>query len=186
MRSNTRIRTAYSFARFSRVDICLDSETAHPAVLLLDDRKTMTYRSTKEPVADGDAKGTTPCVLGTEGFTQGRHYWEVKVQTTGGRGWAIGLARESLKGTKEIKIRPQEGIWAVGMVLGEYQACENPLTRLKLDPAPQRIRVYLDYEGQLAFYNAATMCHIFTFLTSFKEKVYPFFLTLDSQTRISL
>ncbi|XP_078508629.1 butyrophilin subfamily 2 member A2-like [Lissotriton helveticus] len=173
-------------AGFSRVDVCLDSVTAHQDLRLSDNGKTVTNKFAKQQAADRNAKGATPCVLGKDGFTQGRHYWEVNVQTTGGRGWAIGIARESVKCTKEIKLQPQEGIWAIGMVLTEYQAFENPLTRLKPDPAPQRIRVYLEHEGQLSFYNAVNMCHIFTFLPSFKEKVYPFFLTLDSQTRISL
>lgn len=181
-----QVKVAEGPARFSRVDIYLDSETAHQDLRLLDNGKTVTNKFAKRPTADGDAMGATPSVLGTNGFTQGRHYWEVNVQTTGGRGWAIGLAQESVKCTEEIKLWPQEGIWAVGMVLSEYQAFENPLIRLKPDPAPQKILVYLDYKGQLSFYNAVNMCHIFTFPASFIGKVYPFFLTLDSQTRISL
>ncbi|XP_078508625.1 butyrophilin subfamily 2 member A2-like isoform X2 [Lissotriton helveticus] len=177
-----KLKAAKGPARFSRVDICLDS--AHPDLRLSDNGKTVANTFSKQQAADRDAKGATPFVLGKDGFTQGRHYWEVKVPTTGSRGWAIGIARESVKCTKEIKLRPQDGIWAVGMVLTEYQAFENPLIPLKPDPAPQRIRVYLDYEGQLSFYNAANMCHIFTFLPKFKEKVYPFFLSLDPQTCI--
>ncbi|XP_026546375.1 E3 ubiquitin-protein ligase TRIM7-like [Notechis scutatus] len=60
------------------------------------------------------------CVLGSEGFTTGWHWWEVSVQgdynslVRGTAWWAIGVAKESVPRKGTFQLSPQEGIWAVG------------------------------------------------------------------------
>uniref|UniRef100_A0A8C0GWE4 Zinc finger protein RFP n=1 Tax=Chelonoidis abingdonii TaxID=106734 RepID=A0A8C0GWE4_CHEAB len=102
------------------------------------------------------------CVLGCEGFTSGRHCWEVEVGDGGF--WAVGVARESVGRKGEISRSPEGGIWAV-VCLGVYfQALTSPATPLPLSRAPSRIRVCLDCDrGQVTFIDAGDEAPIFTF-----------------------
>ncbi|NXP16136.1 TRI41 ligase, partial [Thinocorus orbignyianus] len=114
------------------------------------------------------------CVLGAEGFTSGRHYWEVEIG--GRRGWALGAARETA-GRKERSpgSHQKREIWCLGTNGKKYQALTaTEQTCLAPNERPRRFGVYLDYErGQLGFYNAESMSHIHTFNASFRERIFP-------------
>lgn len=115
---------------------------------------------------------TDPCVLSCEGYTSGRHAWEVEVWDKGC--WAVGVARESVRRKGHLIQNPEEGIWAVQRWVGQYQALTSPVTHLSLCKVPQMIWVSLDYEqGQVTFFSAGNEAPIFTFpLTSFAgEKI---------------
>ncbi|XP_074927792.1 butyrophilin subfamily 2 member A2-like, partial [Chelonoidis abingdonii] len=146
-------------------NVTLDPDTAHPELFLSEDRKSVRWADTWQDLPDNDnperfdIKG---CVLGCEGFTSGRHYWEVEVGV--GLLWAVGVARESVRRKGGISLSPEEGIWAVDQRQGQYQALTAPTTRLLLSRAPSRIRVCLDCErGQVTFTDAGNEAPIFTF-----------------------
>uniref|UniRef100_A0A8C3HMJ2 RING-type E3 ubiquitin transferase n=1 Tax=Chrysemys picta bellii TaxID=8478 RepID=A0A8C3HMJ2_CHRPI len=127
------------------------------------------------------------CVLGTEGFTSGRHCWEVEAGERGG--WAIGVARESLGRKGEITFNPEGGIWAMEYWEGQYWALTDPLTPLPLSRVPRRIWVYLDYkQGQVAFFNADNESLIFTFPpASFAgERIRPLFVVWETESQLRL
>ncbi|MGH0191521.1 UNVERIFIED_CONTAM: hypothetical protein FKN15_065018 [Acipenser sinensis] len=125
------------------------------------------------------------CVLGKEGFTSGRHYWELGVGEN--TFWRLGVSRESAPRKEEFSMTPQQGYWTVGWDgdedKDEFIALTDPRTPLPLSMKPQKLGVYLDYEeGWLSFYNVETRSHIYTFTDmEFKpnEKLYPFFWTWD-------
>ncbi|XP_072890989.1 zinc-binding protein A33-like [Hemitrygon akajei] len=71
----------------NQVSVTLDVETANPCLEVSEDRKSVRCTGTRRNLPDTGKRFTYwACVLGSEGFTSGRHYWEVEV--TGNRaGW---------------------------------------------------------------------------------------------------
>ncbi|MGH0169654.1 UNVERIFIED_CONTAM: hypothetical protein FKN15_057308 [Acipenser sinensis] len=128
------------------------------------------------------------CVVGREGFTSGRHYWQVQV--VGNTLWTLGVSRESAPRKGEFSLSSQQGYWTVWWSGGEFIALTAPRVPLPRSLKPQKLGVYLDYEeGQLSFYNVESRSHIYTFTDmefNPNEKLYPLFCTLDSETDLVL
>ncbi|XP_041090921.1 butyrophilin subfamily 1 member A1-like isoform X2 [Polyodon spathula] len=173
------------------VDVTLDPDTAHPKLILSHDGKQVRSREILQDLPDSSQRfDYWRCVLGREGFTSGRHYWQVQV----GRNtvWRLGVCRESAKRKGKISMSPQQGYWT--MCWDKYEvvftAVTDPETPLPLSVKPWTLGVYLDYEeGQLSFYNVETRFHIYTFTAmefSPSEKLYPLFHTEDSKTDLVL
>uniref|UniRef100_A0A670KBN4 Uncharacterized protein n=1 Tax=Podarcis muralis TaxID=64176 RepID=A0A670KBN4_PODMU len=165
------------------VNITLDTDTANPQIIISEDRKSARWDVTRTDVPHNPKRfKSSCCVLGCEGFTSGRHYWEVNVEDGGI--WAVGVARASVRRKIELKLTPEEGIWALQGDFGQYQALTTPVTPLSPLCTPRRIRVFLDYEReQVEFLNADTKDSVFIFLSaSFSgERVFPFFKVLLAQ-----
>ncbi|EMP26042.1 Butyrophilin subfamily 1 member A1, partial [Chelonia mydas] len=160
---------AVSFTRFSlppphspAVNVTLDPDTAHPQLVLSEDGKCVRRRDVWRVSDNPERFDTERWVLGCEGFTSGRHYWEVEVGDGGF--WAVGVARESVSRKGWIRISPEQGIWAVQQWGDQYQALTYPATTLPLTQVPRKIRIFLDCErGQVTFFNAGNEALIFTF-----------------------
>ncbi|XP_044912915.1 E3 ubiquitin-protein ligase TRIM41 isoform X6 [Leopardus geoffroyi] len=204
------------FCQAARVDLTLDPDTAHPALMLSPDRRGVRLAERRQEVADHSKRFSADCcVLGAQGFRSGRHYWEVEVG--GRRGWAVGAARESTHHKEKVGSggsslgsgdasssrhhhrrrrlhlpqQPllQREVWCVGTNGKRYQAqSSTEQTLLSPSEKPRRFGVYLDYEaGRLGFYNAETLAHVHTFSAAFLgERVFPFFRVLSKGTRIKL
>ncbi|XP_078527750.1 uncharacterized protein LOC144799973 isoform X2 [Lissotriton helveticus] len=158
--------------------VTLDPDTASKWLILSEDGRRMRYTEKAQTLPDNPKRFTaSACVLGREGFSLGRHYWEVQLLQKGG-GWRVGAARESVHRKGWVTPSPQEGIWAVeGRCDGQYQALTSPRSPLSICESPRKLGVYLDYEGgQLSMLNADTMEHLYTFTgVCFSEQVFPFF-----------
>ncbi|XP_065420169.1 E3 ubiquitin-protein ligase TRIM7-like isoform X2 [Chrysemys picta bellii] len=159
-------------------NVTLDPDTANPRLILSADRRSVRWGTWQNLPKKPERFDTELCVLGCEGFTSGRHYWEVEVELGGS--WAVGVAKESVSRKGGISLNPEQGIWAVQCWGDQYWALTSPRQRIPFPPgrAPRRIRVYLDYErGQVAFFDAGTGDPIFTFPpASFAgERIRPFF-----------
>uniref|UniRef100_A0A8C0H891 Zinc finger protein RFP-like n=1 Tax=Chelonoidis abingdonii TaxID=106734 RepID=A0A8C0H891_CHEAB len=123
--------------------VTLDPDTAHPNLVLSEDRKSVRWEDTEQDLPDNPERfDYWECVLGCEGFTSGRHCWEVEVG--GEEGWAVGVARESVGRKGGISHSPEGGIWAVERWGGQFRALTSPETPLPLSRVPSRIRVCLD------------------------------------------
>ncbi|XP_044840113.1 tripartite motif-containing protein 15-like [Mauremys mutica] len=147
-----------------QANVTLDPDTAHPRLILSKNRKSVRCGDTRQDLPNYPERFYTElCVLGCEGFTSGRHCWEVEVVDEGC--WAVGVARESVRRNGEISRSPEEGIWAVEQIwCDQFQALTDPKTPLPLSRAPSRIRVCLDCDrGQVTFINAGDEAPIFTF-----------------------
>ncbi|XP_067414467.1 zinc finger protein RFP-like [Emydura macquarii macquarii] len=144
-------------------NVTLDPDTAHPRLVLSADGKSVRWTGTRQDLPDNPERfDTVPCVLGCEGFTSGRHCWEVEVG--GGVYWAVGVARESVVRKGEISLSPEGGIWAVRWCEDQFRALTSPVTPLPLSRVPSRIRVCLDCDrGQVTFFDAGDQAPIFTF-----------------------
>ncbi|XP_078542232.1 E3 ubiquitin-protein ligase TRIM39-like [Lissotriton helveticus] len=161
-----------------KVTVTLDPDTAHPKLRLSETRRHARYTRSAQPLPDTPKRFTFyPCVLGSKGFTSGRHYWEVQLllqEEIGG--WAVGVAAESVERKEEITWSPEGGVWAVKRYY-EYCALTSPETPLSPCEEPRKLGVYLDYEaGRLSLYNADSMELLFTFpRATFTQKLFPIF-----------
>ncbi|XP_072894361.1 zinc-binding protein A33-like [Hemitrygon akajei] len=97
----------------NRVSVTMDVETAHPCLGVSEDRKSARWTRTRRNLPDTGKRFTDrTCVLGSEGFTSGRHYWEVEV--TGNRLWWLGVAAESVERKGWFSLSPETGFWVIG------------------------------------------------------------------------
>ncbi|XP_010872671.4 tripartite motif-containing protein 35 [Esox lucius] len=113
-------------------------------------------------------------LLGSEGFTSGRHAWEVEVGDKDD--WMLGVVKESVNRKGQISGCPEVGFWMISHSEGKYMAMTRPHTPLKLPGKMERVRVQLDYDcGRVDFSNPVNMTSIYTFNDFFSERMFPFF-----------
>ncbi|XP_058867962.1 butyrophilin subfamily 1 member A1-like [Acipenser ruthenus] len=173
----------------SAVDVNLDPDTANPELILSAEGKRVRWGETRQDLPDNPERfDYWCCVRGREGFTSGRHYWQVQVG--GNTFWILGVIRESAPRKGEISRTPQQGYWTVKQYGYPFTAVTDTETPLPQSLKPQKLGVYLDYEeGQLSFYNVETRSHIYTFTDmefNPNETLYPFFYTWDKTTDLVL
>ncbi len=159
------------------MDVTLDPDTAHPDLILSDDGKQVRCGDIRQKLPDKPERfNNYVIVLGKEGFSSGRFYFEVQVK--GKTKWDLGVARESINRKGKIRASPSDGCWSVILRNGdEYEACAGPSVSLSLRVKPQRVGVFVDYEeGLVSFYDVESSSHIYSFTAqSFTEKLYPYF-----------
>ncbi|XP_060782314.1 E3 ubiquitin-protein ligase TRIM39-like [Neoarius graeffei] len=159
------------------VDVTLDPDTACPVLILSDDGKQVTCGDTEQDLPDNPERfDICVSVLGKEGFSSGRFYYEVQVR--GKTKWDLGVTRESINRKGEITASPEDGYWSVRLRNEtEYEALDSPRVSLSLKQAPQKVGVFVDYEeGLISFYDTDAKSHIYSFTgQTFTEKLYPLF-----------
>ncbi|XP_062850593.1 E3 ubiquitin-protein ligase TRIM39-like isoform X3 [Trichomycterus rosablanca] len=159
------------------VDVILDPDTSHPKLILSDDGKQVTHGDQRQNLPDNPERfDYCVCVLGKEGFSSGRFYYEVQVK--GKTKWDSGVTRESSNRKGEITVSPENGYWSVFLRnKTEYEALDSPRVLLSLKQAPQKVGVFVDYEeGLVSFYDVENESHIYSFTgQSFTEKLCPYF-----------
>ncbi|XP_073786545.1 zgc:173581 isoform X2 [Danio rerio] len=152
------------------VDVTLDPDTAHPKLILSDDGKQVRCGDIRQELPDTPQRfDYCPCVLGKEGFSSGRFYYEVQVK--GKTDWDLGVARESINRKGKITLTPGNGFCTV------WLRKENECFSLSLKVKPQRVGVFVDYEeGLVSFYDVESSSHIYSFTDqTFTDKLYPYF-----------
>ncbi|XP_030055751.1 E3 ubiquitin-protein ligase TRIM39-like isoform X4 [Microcaecilia unicolor] len=165
------------FGRYT-VNVTLDPETAGPGLVLSEDGKSVRNGNATQNVPDTPQRfDFSPCVLGSEGFTSGRHYWEVEVGNL--KFCSLGVCKGSVKRKGGITLSPGEGFWTVGLWnKQEFWALTSPQTQLPLSEILRALGILLDYEaGKVSFYDAKNKSHLFTFTDTFTGKLRPFFRT---------
>ncbi|XP_074873214.1 butyrophilin subfamily 1 member A1-like isoform X2 [Carettochelys insculpta] len=162
-------------AQLYTVDVTLDPDTAHPRLIVSEDRKR---------VRDGDTRQDLPCnperfdpwlcVLGAEWLMGGRCYWEVEVGDK--PWWELGVCRESVSRKEGLTRSPGNGYWVVWLRDGGYKAGTSPLTPLPVSARPVRVGIFLHYEaGEVSFYNVTDRSPLFTFRDTFSGPLRPYF-----------
>ncbi|XP_019488728.1 PREDICTED: E3 ubiquitin-protein ligase TRIM38-like [Hipposideros armiger] len=159
-----------------QVNVTLDPETAHCALILSEDQRHVTWGSPQRDVHNSPRRFTAyPCVLGHEGFASGRHYFEVYVGE--GIQWELGVCMENVQRDIRTRLIPQSGFWAISLsTKASFSALTCPPTSLHLREQLLLVGVFLDYEaGVVSFYNMTSASHIFTFpRASFSGTLRPF------------
>uniref|UniRef100_A0A673CYI7 Zgc:194990 n=1 Tax=Sphaeramia orbicularis TaxID=375764 RepID=A0A673CYI7_9TELE len=160
-------------------DVTLDSESANPDLLISSDEKRMRCGLERRdvPCCSQRFSGWW-CAVAQEGYTSGRHYWEVDV---GERDWRLGVAKASAVRQGFRSLNTSTGYFTLRLERGtDLKALTVPATPLTQNLTPRRVGVYLDYEqGQLSFYNVEKRSHLFTYNEKFTEELYPVFGTVE-------
>ncbi|KAL6491208.1 hypothetical protein MHYP_G00015530 [Metynnis hypsauchen] len=159
------------------VDVTLDPDSAHSKLILSDDGKQVRLGDKRQNLPDKPERfDRCVCVLGKEGFSSGRFYYEVQV--SGKTEWDLGVTIESSNRKGEITLSPQNGYWSVWLRNEtKYEALDSPSVPLSLKQAPQKVGVFVDYEeGLVSFYDVESRSHIYSFTGQcFTEKLYSYF-----------
>uniref|UniRef100_A0A6Q2YD37 B30.2/SPRY domain-containing protein n=1 Tax=Esox lucius TaxID=8010 RepID=A0A6Q2YD37_ESOLU len=113
--------------------VTLDPDTAHTSLILPLDWKQVRLEDT--PRDDPERFQYFACVMGEDGFTLGRFYYEVQVK--GNTVWAVGVAYNSWN--EDSALDPENGFWMLIQISEEY---------------PTFVFLFVDYEeGQVSFYD---------------------------------
>ncbi|XP_056232700.1 nuclear factor 7, brain-like [Seriola aureovittata] len=153
--------------------VILDPNTASPWLHLSDDLTSVRHGDTKQQLPDNPERFTQyVTVLGSEGFSSGKHSWEVEVGDH--PDWIVGLTKESVDRKGECPASPEYGICCLSHDDDEYTNGDGETVPVK--KSLQRIRVQLDYDrGEVSFYDPEDTTHIYTHRDTFTEKLFPYF-----------
>ncbi|XP_022275276.2 E3 ubiquitin-protein ligase TRIM50 isoform X4 [Canis lupus baileyi] len=155
----------------------LDPATAHPLLELSKGNTVvqcglLAQRRASQP----ERFDYSTCVLANQGFSCGRHYWEVVVGNKSD--WRLGVIKGTASRKGKLSKSPENGMWLIGLKEGRvYEAFSCPRVPLPVAGHPHRIGVYLHYEqGELTFFDADRpddLRLLYTFQADFQGKLYP-------------
>ncbi|XP_061074462.1 E3 ubiquitin-protein ligase TRIM35-like [Conger conger] len=155
--------------------VTLDPNTAHPTLSLSEDLTSVRDSDEGQQVPGNPERVDWGwCVLGSEGFSSGRHCWDVEV---GGGVWVVGVVKESISRKGGVALSPTGGVWGIVQYCsGEYGALTSTPKRLTVQRDLQRVRVQLDWDrGEVSFSDPSNNTPLYTFKHSFTERLFPFF-----------
>ncbi|XP_041855182.1 nuclear factor 7, brain-like [Melanotaenia boesemani] len=152
--------------------VIMDPNTASPSLYLSDDLTSVRRGDTKQLPDNPERNTKYTHVFGSEGFSSGKHSWEVEVGDL--PHWKIGLVKESVDKKGERYASPEYGFWCLSYYNEKYTNGAGKI--VTVEKSLQRIRVQLDYDrGEVSFYNPEDMTLIYTHRDTFTEKLFPFF-----------
>ncbi|XP_070837692.1 E3 ubiquitin-protein ligase TRIM39-like isoform X1 [Chaetodon trifascialis] len=176
-------------ARVYMEDVMLNPVTAYPFLILSEDRKQVKrgeklqfYRNSQQRF------DVWSCVIAKEGFSTGRHYWEVFVGEN--KDWKLGVVSESAQRKGLFDMSPANGYYAIWWSGSQLRALTAPpLTKVKNPPKLRQVGVFLDVdEGQVSFYNVKSGSEVYSFTGSheFTERMFPLLGTGDKEVPLVL
>ncbi|KAM9740175.1 butyrophilin-like protein 1 isoform 2-T4 [Dama dama] len=170
---------------FQEWPVTLDPASAHSNLVISHEKTSVTLKNSC--VTSGD----TCSVLGFEGITSGRCYWEVEIRDGDQGEWMLGVCREDVNRKGWYVESPEKGFWVVGRFERGYCACTAKQTVLSFMQAPHprlRMGVFLDYqEGDVSFYNMADGSHIFSFpQASFSGTLFPYLMIISGDVSLTV
>ncbi|KAM9727598.1 putative E3 ubiquitin-protein ligase TRIML1 [Menidia menidia] len=148
-------------------EVHLDPETAHPKLVISPQGDSAAYIDTWQQLPDQPLRfDTTLNVISLEGFSFGRHYWEIDV--TGKTYWELGITYPSIprKGTSEhCWLGRGAESWCVEFFDGEYTAWHGGVPhQLAFTKRFCRIGVLCSFPaGLVTFLEAEKMTPLFSF-----------------------
>uniref|UniRef100_A0A3B3RAX5 B30.2/SPRY domain-containing protein n=1 Tax=Paramormyrops kingsleyae TaxID=1676925 RepID=A0A3B3RAX5_9TELE len=166
--------------------VILDPNTAGVRLTLSKDLTSIIYNDFRQKLPDPPGRfDVWRGILGSEGFSSGKHYWDVEVGD--GTRWNLGVVRESIKRKGLFPLMPEGGVWSIELHNGKFTAKTSPHAFLSVGRKPQRIRVQLDWDrGELSFSDPSNNTPLYTFKDTFTEKLFPFFCTSDNRVPLKI
>ncbi|XP_077350020.1 E3 ubiquitin/ISG15 ligase TRIM25-like [Lithobates pipiens] len=150
------------------VDILLDASTAGKGLHISDDRKTASSSYSPNCRIDPERFQCNQ-VISNQGFSSGRHYWEVDVG--GADLWRVGMCYHNIyRRGKRSMIGDNKMSWGLRRGNNQYSVVHDG-NRIQLlgNISSNRVRIDLNYEaGQISFYDLCDpIRHLHTFTTTF-------------------
>ncbi|XP_017583291.1 PREDICTED: tripartite motif-containing protein 35 [Corvus brachyrhynchos] len=157
------------------VPFSLDPNSAAGWLSVSDDLSSVSNRGYKLSVENPERFTSAPCILGSRGFSEGFHTWEVDLG--GLTNWRVGVSRPHRGSHWTFHHDSRSGFWYIYHLPGKDECRASNAVRSEAAPGNlQRIRVELDCtEGELSFYDADLRSHIYTFHEKFGGVVFPYF-----------
>ncbi|XP_040106318.1 butyrophilin-like protein 1 isoform X1 [Oryx dammah] len=112
-----------------------------------------------------------------QGFTKGRHYWEVDIEDTDE--WTLGICEEPTERSDLEKMKfnvlEKRGCEYRALTCSRQDIFQKE--SLPIEKCPLKIVIFLDYEdSDISFYDMTNETHIFSFThANFSGSVYPYF-----------
>ncbi|XP_009700439.1 PREDICTED: fibronectin type III and SPRY domain-containing protein 2 [Cariama cristata] len=160
---------------------CLNEDTAHPLLAILDDGFTIACDELENPDCDLPVydNSFTRCIgiLGSLIPFPGKHYWEVEVEED--TEYRIGVAFENTP--RHGYLGANNSSWCMRHIITpsrhKYEFLYNGMTPdIRITVPPRRIGILLDYENcRLQFFNADIAQHLYAFNSHFQHYVHPCF-----------
>ncbi|CAL8300194.1 unnamed protein product [Merluccius merluccius] len=148
-------------------EVSLDPETAHPKLLISPGGDSATYTHAWQELVDLPRRfDTTLNAISLQGFSGGRHYWEVDV--TGKTYWELGLTYPTIarKGNAEdCWLGRGKESWCVEFFDGEYTAWHGGVPhQLPVTRRFRRIGILCSFPaGMVTFLGADDLTPLFCF-----------------------
>ncbi|XP_059679848.1 fibronectin type III and SPRY domain-containing protein 2 [Gavia stellata] len=160
---------------------CLNEDTAHPLLAILDDGFTIACDELENPECDLPVydNSFTRCIgiLGSLIPFPGKHYWEVEVEED--TEYRIGVAFENTP--RHGYLGANNSSWCMRHIITpsrhKYEFLHSGMTPdIRITIPPRRIGILLDYENcKLSFFNANIAQHLYAFSSHFQHYVHPCF-----------
>ncbi len=149
----------------SEAPVTLDPNTGGSQLTISEHMTCSTICITSQPLPRNPERLKILNVLGSEGFSSGKHSWDVEV----GGLWAVGVA---------ARTKDQRKIWSIYMYIGILceRTPENEGKPVEESLLPQKVRVQLDYDqGILSFFDLDRKTLVHTIKYTFTETLFPYF-----------
>ncbi|NXU44107.1 TRI35 protein, partial [Drymodes brunneopygia] len=157
------------------VPFSLDPNSAAGWLSVSEDLSSVSNRGYKLSVENPERFSSAPCILGSRGFSEGFHTWEVDLG--GLTNWRVGVSRPHRGSHWTFHHDSRSGFWYIYHLPGKDECrASNPVRSEAAPGNLRRVRVELDCtEGELSFYDADLRSHIYTFHEKFGGIVFPYF-----------
>ncbi|XP_073913607.1 butyrophilin-like protein 3 isoform X2 [Castor canadensis] len=155
------------------VELTLDPDTAHPK-LYISDLKTVIWRNAPQEVDISEKRFMRMCVVTSQGFQKGRHYWEVDVGHN--KRWYLGVCFDDVDRKQYVTLSPINGYWVLGQETDNWCFVFIPdRVHLFVRTNPTQVGIFLDYEaGILSFFNLDDKSLIYTLTHQFRGLLRPY------------
>ncbi|XP_075940463.1 zinc-binding protein A33-like isoform X2 [Anarhichas minor] len=149
--------------------VTLDPNTGS-SLLIISEHMTRSTNSDKEqPLPENPERLRKDVVLGSEGFSSGKHSWDVEV----GGYWTVGVAAR-IEGSTSVEV------WGIYRCVCTDSLCElyqkNDIKIGSKHSFPKKVSVQLDYDqGIISFFDLDRKTLVHTIKYTFTETVFPYF-----------